>query len=99
MAGTFTRQNHGFHIPSRRQRSAEIGHAHLLAPLVVGFAVLIYACSAIAQNNVVGQWSPVMTWPYEAIHAHVLPTGKVMFWTRGDRSEERRVGKGCRIRV
>ena len=35
----------------------------------------------------VGEWSPVLTWPYEAIHAHVLPTGKVMFWTRGDHSE------------
>src|SRR5437867_11273431 len=35
----------------------------------------------------VGEWSPVLTWPYEAIHAHVLPTGKVMFWTGGDNSE------------
>src|SRR5438046_10532829 len=35
----------------------------------------------------VGEWSPVMTWPYEAIHAHVLPTGKVMFWTSGDHSQ------------
>src|SRR5437763_1322194 len=87
MAGTFTRQNYGFHIRSRRYRSGEIGDGHLLVPLIVGFAVLIYSCSAIAQNNVVGQWSPVMTWPYEAIHAHVLPTGKVMFWTRGDHSE------------
>src|SRR5438034_3940138 len=30
----------------------------------------------------VGEWSPVLTWPYEPIHAHVLPTGKVLFWTR-----------------
>src|SRR5205814_6882658 len=43
--------------------------------------------SAIAQDNVVGQWSPVLTWPYEAIHAQVLPTGKVMFWTRADHSQ------------
>jgi regulation of enolase protein 1 (concanavalin A-like superfamily) len=28
-----------------------------------------------------------MTWPYEAIHAHLLPTGKVIFWTRGDHSQ------------
>src|SRR5207253_8131963 len=35
----------------------------------------------------VGQWSPVMTWPYEAIHAHLLPTGKVIFWDRGDHSQ------------
>ena len=35
----------------------------------------------------VGGWSPVIVWPYEAIHAHVLPTGKVMFWDRGDHSQ------------
>ena len=28
----------------------------------------------------VGQWSPVMNWPYVAAHAHVLPTGKVLWW-------------------
>ena len=28
----------------------------------------------------VGQWSAVMTWPYTEVHAHVLPTGKVLFW-------------------
>src|SRR5262249_39813243 len=48
----------------------------------------VLASSAFAQDpTTVGQWSPVMTWPYEAIHAHVLPTGKVIFWTRGDHSE------------
>src|SRR5436305_5524116 len=36
---------------------------------------------------IVGDWSPVIAWPHEAIHAHVLPTGKVMFWTRADHSE------------
>jgi len=30
--------------------------------------------------SVVGQWSAVMPWPIVAVHAHVLPTGKVMFW-------------------
>jgi galactose oxidase len=28
----------------------------------------------------VGQWSPVMSWPISATHAHLLPTGKVMFF-------------------
>ncbi len=27
----------------------------------------------------VGQWSGVMSWPVSATHAHLLPTGKVMF--------------------
>src|SRR5438045_9490128 len=38
-------------------------------------------------TTTVGEWSPVMTWPYEAIHAHVLQTGKVLFWTRRDHSQ------------
>jgi fibronectin type 3 domain-containing protein len=43
----------------------------------------IFAPIAVAQDPAtVGQWSAVMTWPNEAVHAHVLPTGKVMFWTK-----------------
>ena len=42
---------------------------------------LILASSALAQDPAtVGQWSGVMTWPYQATHAHVLPTGKVLWW-------------------
>ena len=42
---------------------------------------LILASSALAQDPAtVGQWSSVMTWPYMAVHAHVLPTGKVLWW-------------------
>ena len=59
----------------------------LPTPLLLLSFGFIFSSSAIAQNSVVGQWSPVMTWSYEAIHAHVLPTGKVMFWTRGDHSQ------------
>jgi hypothetical protein len=54
------------------------------------FAVahFIGTSSARAQDPAtVGQFSSVMTWPYEAIHAHLLPTGKVLFWTRGDHSQ------------
>jgi hypothetical protein len=28
----------------------------------------------------VGQFSPVMTWPYKCVHANLLPTGKVLWW-------------------
>ena len=43
---------------------------------------LILASSAPAQGPAtVGQWSAVTSWPYTAIHAHVLPNGKVMWWT------------------
>ena len=51
-------------------------------------AHLIGGSSASAQDPAtVGQFSSVMTWPYEGIHAHLLPTGKVLFWTRGDHSQ------------
>src|SRR5947208_16411226 len=34
----------------------------------------------------VGEWSPVMTWPYTATHAHLFATGEVLYWppTSGD---------------
>src|SRR5713226_6060943 len=43
---------------------------------------LFFAASSLrAQNSAtVGQFSSVMTWPYVAVHAHVLPTGKVIWW-------------------
>ncbi|HWL73988.1 MAG TPA: kelch repeat-containing protein, partial [Burkholderiaceae bacterium] len=33
-----------------------------------------------AQSSVLGEWSAVQEWPLEAIHATLLPTGKVMVW-------------------
>src|SRR5438132_1468220 len=42
---------------------------------------LIEVPPAGAQTNAtIGQWSSVMTWPYIAVHAQVLPTGKVLWW-------------------
>jgi fibronectin type 3 domain-containing protein len=35
-----------------------------------------------AQTNVVGQWSAVQSWPFRAIHMALLPTGRVIFWSR-----------------
>src|SRR3954453_12662770 len=63
-------------------------HPHvkqIIAPLLG--LLLTFSLVDGQDTATVGQWSPVMTWPYEAIHAHVLPTGKVMFWTRGDHSQ------------
>ncbi|HXG90662.1 MAG TPA: hypothetical protein VNJ02_20270 [Vicinamibacterales bacterium] len=33
-----------------------------------------------------GQWAPTFTWPVEAVHTHLLPTGKVMFYGFDDDS-------------
>jgi galactose oxidase-like protein/glyoxal oxidase-like protein/fibronectin type III domain protein/Kelch motif protein len=43
-------------------------------------------CTSVnAQDpSVVGQWSAVQTWPIVAVHAHVLPTGKVLFYPYTD---------------
>lgn len=32
-----------------------------------------------------GSWGPVLTWPVSAVHAHLLPDGRVLFW--GDHDE------------
>jgi hypothetical protein len=36
--------------------------------------------SSRAQSALLGQWTGVQTWPVEAIHTTLLPTGKVLFW-------------------
>jgi galactose oxidase len=44
-------------------------------------ALFIAVSPASAQDPaIVGQFSPVITWPYKAVHAHLLPTGKVLWW-------------------
>src|SRR5438477_2165471 len=48
---------------------------------VAFWALTLVASSGFAQDPAtVGQWSAVMTWPWMAVHAQVLPTGKVMYW-------------------
>lgn len=32
----------------------------------------------------IGQWDPVFDWPVVAIHAHVMPDGRVVTWERND---------------
>ncbi len=36
------------------------------------------------QASTTGSWSPLETWPYRAVHAHLLPNGKVLFWSYYD---------------
>ena len=64
------------------------GHSHFcLSARAAIFWFLLLAGSGLgvcprvnAQTSIVGQWSTVQTWPYRAIHAQMLPTGKVMYW-------------------
>src|SRR5256885_4119562 len=34
--------------------------------------------------SVTGQWSAPQAWPVTAVHDHMLPTGKVLFWGYSD---------------
>jgi Domain of unknown function (DUF1929)/Kelch motif len=34
--------------------------------------------------SAVGEWSNATAWPYKPVHAHLLPTGKVLFWPTED---------------
>jgi galactose oxidase len=53
----------------------------LVALRCFAVALLIAVSRASAQEPaIVGQFSPVVTWPYKAVHAHLLPTGKVLWW-------------------
>src|SRR6266566_5901677 len=62
-------------------RSSERLKVRLVALGCVVVAHFIAVSSASAQDpDTVGQFSSVMTWPYKAVHAHVLPTGKVLWW-------------------
>ena len=53
---------------------------NLIVAVVIG--VCFGAKSGVAQQSTVGEWSPLLgpTWPEFPVHAHVLPTGKVMIW-------------------
>jgi galactose oxidase-like protein/carboxypeptidase family protein len=48
------------------------------------FGCLAFIClsgPAAAQSSSVGQWSAVQNLPYRPVHAHLLPTGKVLFYS------------------
>src|SRR5436190_153902 len=64
MAGTPTfRQSQEFHILFGKRKACEMARRRLPTPLLLLSFGFIFSSSAIGQNNVVGQWSPVMTWP------------------------------------
>ena len=52
--------------------------SHLL--LVVA-AIAAFSLPSWGQTNVVGQWSSVGTLPYRPVHAHLLPDGKLLFYS------------------
>ncbi len=54
----------------------------------LALAQLLAVLSVRAQDPAtIGQFSPVMTWPYKAVHANLLPTGKVLWWPSFDNGD------------
>src|SRR6516162_6017336 len=59
---------------------SSIGRLRFSLPIRLVFPLLL-ATSALAQDpSTVGQWSTRTTWPFKAVHAALLPTGKVLWW-------------------
>src|SRR5260370_1019830 len=78
----FGRKSDAFYC-RRNHRSSGLKwtSTRVLAQLSLLISLFFAASSLRAQNSAtVGQFSSVMTWPYVAVHAHVLPTGKVVYW-------------------
>src|SRR5204863_3234482 len=67
-------------------RRRAFGRASLLA-LLHGSWILSASTATGQTADAVGQWSSVMSWPYEAVHAHLLPNGNVMFWPKSDNAQ------------
>src|SRR5690349_9051192 len=59
-----------------------LASASLFLLLIVGFSGPL--CRAQASSQ--GQWSPVENWPTRAVHAHLLPDGRVLFISYYDES-------------
>jgi hypothetical protein len=58
-------------------------------PLVPALLALltIAAGPAPGQPAMKGQWGPRFEWPNVGIHLHVLPSGKVLFWSRREKGQ------------
>ncbi|HZO90804.1 MAG TPA: fibronectin type III domain-containing protein [Chthonomonadaceae bacterium] len=71
--------------PVRRENLAPIRALLLFLLALVGGLGSARPAAAQSDPSQVGQWSPVSSMPYYAIHLHLLPTGKVLFWDRQSR--------------
>ena len=47
---------------------------------VVAHMIAVSSAASAQDPATVGQFSSVTTWPNKAVHAHLLPTGKVLWW-------------------
>src|ERR1700747_2979515 len=62
------------------------------SPKIFRFATVLSLLFATASSHaqdpsVIGQYSAVVSWPFEVTHAHLLPTGKVLWWPPYDQGD------------
>ena len=68
---------------SRRPSPADMFNLRLLVLAILALGPAL----AVGQPAVMGQWSPPINLSNVAIHVHVLPNGKVMYWSRREAGE------------
>ena len=66
---------------NRRSSGFQWTSTRVVALLSLPISFFFTASSLCAQDpSTVGQFSAVSTWPYKAVHANLLPNGKVIWW-------------------
>src|SRR5919198_6351032 len=71
-----------------RSGCSQRSHFALLALRCLAITHILVVSAAHAQGPAtIGQFSPVMTWPFKAVHANLLPTGKVLWWPSFDNGD------------
>src|SRR5207253_2160145 len=76
-------------VKDRSKRTSVHYPTGLLArcSLFGAFLSILSSVSLAQDPATVGQFSSVVPWPYRAVHAHVLPTGKVLWWPPFDNGD------------
>ena len=64
-----------------RANGRRLGFLLTAATLLAGLSIRPVEAQDL---SVVGQWSSPQAWPVTAVHNHMLPTGKVLFWGYSD---------------
>jgi hypothetical protein len=61
-----------------------VRNARLEGAVLAVWIVAVATAGAQANPAIVGEWAPLQTIPVEAVHATLLPTGKVLLWPTYD---------------
>jgi len=86
MGSNFRSDNQALHeegseLAPMRVNRRRVRYLLTVATLLAGLSIRPVAAQDL---SVVGQWSSPQAWPVTAVHSHMLPTGKVLFWGYSD---------------